>query len=102
MKNNPNSSTRSELPFFSENSDNDTSKLVSISSSLFWFLVILPLLEGAILVDIFIQNSAQENQDLPRIIKVDGGCIIEAKSITLKDGATAYRLLPVATLPPTR
>jgi len=102
MNNNPNSPTRSKLPFSGENDGDDTSKVVIVPRSLFWVLVILPLMTGSILMSVYSQNVELRNPDLPRVIKVDGGCTIEAKAITIKGVATAYRLLPVDAPPQTK
>jgi len=102
MNNNPNSPTRSKLPFSDENDGDDTSKVVILPRWLFWSLVMLTVTSGTVMVWLLRQLPDPDGQNLPRVIKVDGGCTIEAKAITLKGTATAYRLLPVDAPPPKR
>jgi hypothetical protein len=102
MNNNPNTPTRSKSPFSDENCDDDTSPVVVLPRSLFWFLVLFGLFSGATLVWMITQADAQESQNLPHVIKIDGGCTIEANAVTLKGTANSYRILPVDSPPPKR
>ena len=102
MNNNPNIPTRSKSPFSGENRDEDTSPVVVLPRALFWILVLFGLMSSATLVYMVRQEGTQESQDLPHVIKVDGGCTIEASAVTLKGPANSYRILPVDSPPPTR
>ena len=102
MNNNPNTPTRSTSPFSGENRDDDTSPVVVLPRSLFWFLVLFGLMSGATLIYMIRQEDTQESLNLPHVIKIDGGCTIEANAVTLKGTANFCRILSVDSPPPTR
>jgi hypothetical protein len=102
MNNNPDSPTRSKSAFSDENPDDDTSKVVFVPRWLFLALIGIAMFEATFLFFLFQTGTVDRIMAGPHTIKVDGGCTIEAKAVTLKGAASAYRLVPVDSPPPTR
>ena len=100
MNNNPNTPTRLKSFFSGENYDDDTNPVVILPRHVFLILVALCLMQTAVLLYLIRHPELLENQSVPAVIKVDGGCTIEANAITVKGTANSYRILPVDSPPP--
>ena len=73
--------TRSKSAFFRKIFDDANSKVVIVPYALFWIWAIVPVITGSLCMAYYQRCAELENPQLPRVIKVDGNCIIEAKAV---------------------
>jgi len=87
--------TRSKPACSDEDNGDDTSKMVIIPRFLFLILAVLPLMLGGVVLWLSRHYADLDNPTLPRVVKIDGACTVEAKEITIKAENGVFRLGPV-------